>query len=431
MLKRKIRTFLTILGVVIGTAAITVMISLGVGVNQTFDELIEQMGAQALRIEIWSNSWDAGPFDPLLDMDAVERINSHPHVRIATPMAQTWLSFQSGRYTADSITVIGIIPEAMPFLGFYVAEGPGFDLESDELQILLSANARYQFRNERNRDQWNWGWAGGGVEATIDLLAAPLFVGTNNEGNSGRNRPLTVQAVGIMSGEDWQTSQNSFMRFDQFEELQAIIERQNRSGSGFGGLMTSGMVNREEFNQVMVVAYSANHVSEITEYIQDMGFQAWSSTQMVDMQRESTEMLQGLLAAIAGVSLVVAAISIANTMVMSIYERTREIGIMKVIGASIRDIRQLFLIEAGLIGAIGGAVGLLLSAAVSYLLNNEGLDFFGGMTWMDTSGGATSVIPTWLYVLSFCFASIIGLVSGFLPARRATKISALAAIKTD
>lgn len=437
MLKRKIRTFLTVLGVVIGTAAITVMISLGVGVNQAFDTLLEEMGAEALRITIWADSWGATPLTPLLDEEAVAQIGQIPGVHLATPLLQQWWSFEVGRYQAQSLQVMAILPEAMPLMGFHTEVG-GFNPADEGFQILLSANAYYQFQSARNRNPFNWNpWDMGGIRASIDLLERPLNL-VGDEGNR-RGRPISIQPVGMMDGEVWDTQHNAFMMLHQFQELEALIERRNREGSGNnlgGGSIIWGGSNqdREEFQQVIVIAENANQVSDIVAIINEMGFeQAWSSTQWIDMQRESTEMLQGLLAAIAGVSLMIAAISIANTMVMSIYERTREIGIMKVIGASIRDIRQLFLIEAGLIGAVGGLLGLGLSAVVSHLMNTGDLDFFNvNMGWGGTTGGgATSVIPLWLYGLSFTFASLIGLVSGFLPARRATKISALAAIKTD
>lgn len=441
MLKRKVRTILTTLGVVLGTAAITLMISLGVGVNQSFDELIEQMGAEALRVTVHAN-WNAAPLDPLLDMDAVEMFSDIPGVRMVTPMAQEWnWSFEVGRYQGR-FDVIGIVPEAMELLGFHTGVG-GFDPDNPDFQIILSANARYQFQNERNRNTMFGGWSpwgGGGTEATIDLLERPMTLihhgGDGTQQSNRPSRPITVTPVGMMAvGDDWQTQNMGFMMFDQFIELQELIERQTNPGFSWNDViwgMTGPMLAREEFNSVIVIVYDANDVSGVIDAIHDLGHpQAWSNTQWIDMQRESTEMLQGLLAVIALVSLVIAAIFIANTMVMSIYERTREIGVMKVIGASIRDIRSLFLIEAGLIGTLGGVIGLLVSAGISHLLNTGDMDFFN-MGWMGGGGGgATSVIPPWLYALSFGFSSLIGLVSGFLPARRATKISALAAIKTD
>ena len=100
-----------------------------------------------------------------------------------------------------------------------------------------------------------------------------------------------------------------------------------------------------------------NKVQEVQQQIKDMGYQASSLTDQLNTMKETTKMLRIVLGAIGAVSLIVAAIGITNTMVMAIYERTREIGIMKVIGASLRDIKLLFLTEAAFIGFAGGVLG--------------------------------------------------------------------------
>jgi len=130
------------------------------------------------------------------------------------------------------------------------------------------------------------------------------------------------------------------------------------------------------------------------------------------------------------VSLFVAAIGISNTMVMSIYERTREIGVMKVIGASLKDIRRLFLLEAALIGVFGGVLGAGLSLGVSKIINNYGIPFFDNMVY-GANESDISAIPAWLCLFALGFSAVIGLVSGYFPARRAMKLSALTAIRTE
>lgn len=145
--------------------------------------------------------------------------------------------------------------------------------------------------------------------------------------------------------------------------------------------------------------------------------------------QKTTSSIRIVLGAIGAVSLLVASIGITNTMVMSIYERTREIGIMKVIGSSLGDIKKMFLFEAAMIGLIGGIMGLLLSYGVSYLLNNAG---FALMGFFGPGGGSKpSIIPIWLAGSAMVFTTIIGLVSGYYPARRAMNLSALEAIRKD
>ena len=137
--------------------------------------------------------------------------------------------------------------------------------------------------------------------------------------------------------------------------------------------------------------------------------------------------MQAILGGIGAVSLLVAAIGIANTMVMSIYERTKEIGIIKVLGADIADIRRLFLLEAGLLGLGGGIIGLLVSYGSSWLLNQ-----IAGSFMMNMGGGSKiSIIDPQLALGALIFATLIGLVSGYAPALRAMRLSALEAIRND
>ncbi len=117
-------------------------------------------------------------------------------------------------------------------------------------------------------------------------------------------------------------------------------------------------------------------------------------------------------------------------MVMSIYERTREIGIIKVIGASFVDVRSIFLTEASLIGLIGGIAGLGLSYLASYIVNTVAAGYLqSGM--MGGAPGNISVIPVWLAAGALGFAIFIGLASGLYPANRAIKLSPIVAIRNE
>jgi ABC-type antimicrobial peptide transport system permease subunit len=122
-------------------------------------------------------------------------------------------------------------------------------------------------------------------------------------------------------------------------------------------------------------------------------------------------------------------------MIMAVYERTREIGIMKVIGAAIWDVRRLFLLESAMIGFFGGLFGVGLSLAGSYLMNNFDVPFLQPPPmpeWMGVTEVINpSLVTPWLCGVALLFAGVIGLVSGYFPARRATKLSALAAIRSE
>ena len=110
-------------------------------------------------------------------------------------------------------------------------------------------------------------------------------------------------------------------------------------------------------------------------------------------------------------------------MMMSIYERTKEIGIMKVLGCDLRNIQMMFLMEAGFIGLIGGLVGLVFSFGVSIVINKIVASMGNMMT--------LSYIPPWLALLSLVFAILVGMVAGFFPSLRAMRLSPLAAIRNE
>jgi ABC-type antimicrobial peptide transport system permease subunit len=198
------------------------------------------------------------------------------------------------------------------------------------------------------------------------------------------------------------------------------------------------MSQPEGYDQVMLLVDHPSNIQKVIDAMMEIGigeYAFWTETGWINQQRETTETLRNLLMVLGIVSLIIAAIGIANTMVMAIYERTKEIGVMKVIGASVRDVRNLFLLEAAMIGAVGGVVGLGFSWLISYALNNmANFTIFEMPAWMPMPAGAealVSFIPMWLYGLGFAFSAVVGLASGFWPAHRATRISALAAIRTE
>jgi len=173
-----------------------------------------------------------------------------------------------------------------------------------------------------------------------------------------------------------------------------------------------------------------DNVTKVQEEIEALGYAAYSEMQYLEPLKETSNMLQLVLGAIGSVAMAVSAINIANTMVMSIYERTKEIGVMKVLGCLVRDIKRQFLLEAGLIGLLGGIIGILVSYLLSFLINKYGSGIMESLVGTGTTG-KLSVIPFWLPFAAAAFGMWIGVLSGYLPARRATRIRAIEAMKTE
>ena len=163
---------------------------------------------------------------------------------------------------------------------------------------------------------------------------------------------------------------------------------------------------------------------EVQKQIADMGYDVYSNAEWLESEQKTMGYVQAILGGIGAVSLLVAAIGIANTMMMSIYERTKEIGVMKVLGCDMRNIQTMFLMEAGFIGLIGGTIGLLISFILSFVINklaSAANEYMKGISY----------IPLGLVVLALGFAVLVGMLAGYFPSRRAMKLSPLAAIRNE
>lgn len=184
-------------------------------------------------------------------------------------------------------------------------------------------------------------------------------------------------------------------------------------------------------NDINNVDNAVQQIKDIfTESKKEISVQA--EAEYIQATKRMTKMVQALLGGIGSISLFIAAIGIANTMVMSIYERTKEIGIMKVIGAKVSDIKNIFLLEATLIGVMGGFVGVLFSYLISFSLNKVVNVIIGStIEELGVSAQKISSIPLWLVIGALTFSALIGLLAGYLPARRVLKIEPLKAIKSE
>jgi len=216
---------------------------------------------------------------------------------------------------------------------------------------------------------------------------------------------------------------NSASNYSMYISIPAAkkLIRENRK------LMDQLGVKADVYSQAYVNAEDVESVEGILSKIKEMGFQAYSPTEWINQMQDEYGRQQSQLIAIALISLLVSAIGIANTMLASILERRQEIGVMKVIGLSIRKINLMFLVEAALIGLLGGLIALAVSYIVAGVANTGGGEAsFLGMYFMD---GVRISIPWWLSLGAVAIATSVGVVSGIYPAWRATKMSPLEAIR--
>lgn len=432
--RRKVRTALTVIGVVIGVCAIILMVSLGIGARESMMQMLQEWGDLTI-----INVYNYGGGETKLDDKAVSQIQAMEGVQIATPFYQNYelnfrLKSRNGRY--DSYTqIIGIYPEAFEALGYQLSEGTSFADSSKDYSMVAGANVAYSFRDTKKKrnnyvDRYQTDAMGNPKKPFVDMMKDKLILYSeiyDNNGNLSKTLEVTPHITGIMVedwNKGWETSECIFMDINQMKALEA----QCRKLSGQKAPSTA-----VSYEDVRVKCVDAASVSGIQQAITDMGFQCSSMEDTRQYFDEQLTMIQTMLGGLAAISLFVAAIGIANTMVMSIYERTKEIGVMKVIGAELGSIRAMFLTESAMIGLIGGVVGVALSFLISYLLNNVPLvaGLLASLGLSFGGGGAVSIIPWWLVVLAMAFSMLVGVIFGFIPANRAVKISALEAIRHD
>ena len=420
LLKRKLRTFLTVLGVIIGTASIVVMISVGIGMNQGYKEQIEQMGS--LNVITVNKPWGGGMMNEgvankgevNLDKKTIETISNIAGVEIVTPIINEYLRLIDGRYVSD-VSVVGILPEAMEAMGYKVASGRALQ-EGDSMDMVLGAYAKDEFFNPKLSWQYRWN-SKEPIEIDIEndkfQITYDYSYGEKHQDKSIKAKRINI--VGVLDQEA-NDSWSSVMPIEQVEKIKAEKDKKfNNQGNQKS--------KKGVYDTVKVRVADLKDVTRVQEEIKNMGFEAYSLMEYLNAMQETSKMLQMVLGAIGAVSLLVAAIGITNTMVMSIYERTKEIGVMKVIGATLPDIKRLFLTEAAFIGFFGGILGVIFSYGASMVVNIIAANM--------GQASKLSLIPPWLALLSIAFATFIGITSGYFPARRAMKLSALSAIRTE
>jgi putative ABC transport system permease protein len=185
---------------------------------------------------------------------------------------------------------------------------------------------------------------------------------------------------------------------------------------------------KRSYTTVTVKVRRPQDTEEVEKKIKDMGFTAFSIADLLQSQKKAFVLLDLLLGLVGSIALTVASLGIVNTMVMSILERTREIGVMKAIGASDQDVRKIFLVEAGLIGLMGGVFGILLGWVVGRIIN------VGANYYLQRQGAPPAnlfLIPWWLVAGGIGFALLVSLVAGHFPASRAARLDPIRALRHD
>jgi putative ABC transport system permease protein len=234
-------------------------------------------------------------------------------------------------------------------------------------------------------------------------------------------KSLRLKVAGIIESSQSEADYTVFMSLDQVLDINGWVMGQRFNPAQDG------------YDMAMVIAEDRDQVIDIAEQISNLGFMANTPQEFIQGVNSFFVVLQVIFGGVGGVALLVAAIGIANTMTMAILERTREIGLMKAVGATNRDVLSIFLGEAAGIGFIGGVGGILLGVLAGKLINVLGSVYMARQSSASygMGSGISVVTPAWLILFAIAFSTLIGLLSGLYPALRAASLVPVRALKYE
>ena len=395
----KMRSTLTILGVVIGVAAVISLMSIGRGSQAAITNNIESMGTNLLFVSPGASTQEgvrgAQGSAGTLTLEDAEAISEVPAVVAVAPQVSSFVQVVAGRQNTRT-QVIGVTPEYQFVRNFPLAQGD-----------FITAS---QVKNRAKVVV-----LGSSVSETLFGRLIPI-------GESVKINGIQYKVIGVLEskgGTGFGSQDDVIMA--PITTVQARMSRQ---------VTTSGGLSVQSIN---VQVGSANNIDAATQQITAIleerhnviagndDFTITSQQDMVQTLNESTGVFVIFLAAIAGISLLVGGIGIMNIMLVSVTERTREIGIRKSVGARRRDILLQFMVESATLSLLGGGIGILLGWGISRLIS--GLNISG--TTINT------VMSADILILAVSVSAAIGIVFGLYPAYRAARLNPIDALRYE
>lgn len=417
--RRKARVALTAVGVIIGTASVILLVSLGIGLQRDATERLGG-GSNLTLIQVWPN-WEGPPNQDgsitpskLLTDDTIAEIMPLPGVASVVPWDgfRGWGFLSVGRLEGGG-GLYGYGTDDLADIGVKVEQGVS---QLERGTIILGGMVVQNFYDPREPQ------AGPGEPPDLlDKQVTLVLVKWSEDGTEVRKKvPLRVAGIlaAGMNDTDW--------------SMYVSLDDMNRYNTWFNNNRPINH-DKEGYNGIMVRAAELTGVVALAEQIVELGYQAWTMAEAVQSVSSFYTVMQIVLGSIGAISLLVAAIGIANTMAMAILERTREIGLMKAVGATNRDVLTVFLGEAAGIGFLGGLGGVAAGWALGQVLNVIATAYLAGQAASMGTPPPTSAVytPAWLPIFVLVFATVIGFLSGLYPALNAATMAPVTALKYE
>lgn len=385
--ERKLRAALTILGIVIGTAAVISLVSQTEGIQKSIIDQMNKLGPNTISVRPASAA-------VTLTIKDVNKILQLPNVELVVPVITGSVRVY-GSQSSRTFQLVGVDPSLFSVLI------SGYEIEEGRMYQPLSYSEVVVGSNVKKPQDLSIEFVKVGQSITIETIA--------------RSNRRVVNVVGALA----QYGMTSLISVDDsiFMSIQAA----------------SNFLGRTSYSALFIKVNAPENVEEVVSNIRAIygnTLNILTVKQITDIVASITGQLTVLLGSIAAISLFVAGLGIMNIMFVSVIERTKEIGVLKALGFKNRDVLAIFLSEAGLIGLIGGAMGIIAGSAISLFLPVlVSMGFRGIQTGF--SFYYQPLIRVEMVVLVFLFAVGVSILAGLYPARRASKMDPVVALRYE
>lgn len=398
----KLRSSLTILGIVIGVAAVISLMSIGEGTQANILARIESMGADLITVSPEATTGEggvagaAGSVASITLEDAEAIAEQVPYVTLVAPYSSSNQQLVADGNNTNS-QVIGVTPEYQE----------AYNLETTEGAFI----SEYNYQN-------------GSRVAVIGVnVADTFFNGVSPIGQQIRmgNSIITVMGVLESTGYSFGRSSTDDSIMIPLTTLQQTITQERTSTGGHSVSSIAIMVSDQDqsdyvISEITVLLRSTHRLASGEE----ADFSVNTNEDLIETVSETTDTMTIFLGAIAGIALLVGGIGVMNIMLVSVVERTREIGIRKALGARERDIWSEFLAESAFLSFSGGIIGVAVGVGISRLIPATGI-----------LGSITTIVSPDIVFLALAVSIGIGILFGFLPARRAARLNPIEALRYE
>lgn len=414
MWRRKTRTILTMIGVIIGTVAIFVIVSLGNGFQKYISNQLSSFG-DVNTISIYPYNDMASAYNgntskkdkkSILNDKSLKELKNLSYTRYVLPKINTFGSLEYKKANFNSTQIVG-----MPMKDYSKDHKLQFGKypSDNSNECVIGYKLAAYIINSKNADKVTDNELKSLVRKDVKIK-----ISKGQNASSDESKTYTLKISGI--------SKESFQ--DDFT-LKLPIDRAIEMSEWMSG--KTNIIKETGYQSIDLVVKDREMIEDTEKVLKEKGY-LYSSFKEIQSGFNKTMMgVKLILGALGGISLLVAAFGIANTMNMAIFERKKEIGVMKVVGASLKDVKRIFIGEASAIGFMGGLIGVAIGMLINILIN------IVLKLRLSSSGSSISfaVVNIGLILFVLIFATFVGFLSGLYPATKAAKLNVINSIKDE